>query len=445
MSDTQKFIRFAEVYNDQTTYPSLAEVAIALGKSYQTVRNIACIIRGMKRAGLDAPTLIDRVGVNGDVPMSENRAKFMEHWGPEECIAELRRVAEIDETKVITRNYFRNNSEISESTWNRYFGTFEEFKRQAKIILSRQQHALERAIAKHASVDNYRKINIERRDYAALYVRENKNRFKTIVFASDLHDKEIDPFYLRVLIDTVQRVQPDVVSLVGDIFDLPEFGKYTVDPREWDASGRILFAHNEILKPLRQACPSSQIDLIEGNHEARLLRTLADATPALRAVLSDIHGMSIRELLGLDRFEVNYIAKADLAAFTKKDFDKELAKNYKVYYNTVLAHHFPYARNMGLPGVNGHHHSHVVWPEFSPHFGAYEWHQLGAGHKRSASYTEGEKWHNGFAICNIDTLSQSTAFDYVAITDFAVSGGKFYHRELSEVFAPTRAFPSTIV
>lgn len=425
---------FVEAYNDLDKYPSVADVAKVLGISIKTVRNKAGFIRTMGKTDPRSPKLIQRASVSEN-PLSEDASKFMEHWGPEECIEELRRISEIDTEKVVTRNYFRNHSAISESTWNRYFGTFEEFKRQAGVKLSRQQHAHERAIAKHASVDHYRAMNIERADWAEKYVRDNDNRFKTILTCSDLHDIEIDPFYLRVLIDTAERVQPDVISLVGDIFDLPEFGKYGVDPREWDVVGRIKFAHEKILGPLRDACPDAQIDFIEGNHEARLLRQLADATPALRAVLSDLHGFTVAKLLGLEKFEINYIAKADLAAFSKRDFERELASNYKVYYDTVLCHHFPHARNMGLPGVNGHHHKHQVWSEFNPIYGAYEWHQLGSGHRRSASYCEGERWHNGFALINVDTHTRSTAFDYISVTDFAVAGGKWYHREPHEVDA----------
>jgi len=410
----------------------MADVAEALGISIKTVRNKAGMLRSLAKTDASAPKLISRTSVN-DNPMSEDSSKFMEHWTPEDCINELLRIAEIDSEKIVTRNYFRNHSSISESTWNRYFGTFEEFKRQAGIKLSRQQHAHERAIAKHASVDHYRRINIERHDFAEKYVRENNNRFKSVLVCSDLHDIEIDLFYLRVLIDTAKRVQPDVIVLAGDIFDLPEFGKYSVDPREWNVVGRIKFAHEKILQPLREACPNTQIDFIEGNHEARLLRQLADATPALRAVLSDLHGFTVSKLLGLDRYEINYVAKADLAAFTKRDFERELASNYKIYFDTVLIHHFPHARNMGLPGVNGHHHRHQVWSEFNPIYGAYEWHQLGAGHRRSASYCEGERWHNGFVMVNVDTETKATNFDYVSVTDFAVSGGKFYYREPSEL------------
>lgn len=370
-----------------------------------------------------------------EVPMSEDSSKFMATWTQDDCVAELQRIAKIDPEKVVTRNYFRNHSKISESTWNRFFGTFEEFKRQAGIKLSRQQHGLELSIAKHASVDHYRRMNIERQDFADKYTRDGNGRFKTMVVCSDLHDKEIDLFFLRVLIDTVKRIQPDVIVLAGDVFDLPEFGRYGVDPREWDVVGRIQFVHENILKPLREACPNATIEIIEGNHEARLLKHLADETPALRAVLSDLHGFTVGKLLGLEQFEVNYVAKADLAAFTKRDFEKEVAQNYKVYWNSVMCHHFPHARNMGLPGINGHHHRHQVWPMFSPIYGAYEWHQLGAGHKRSASYCEGERWHNGFAIVNCDTQTHSTVFDYASVTDFACVGGKFYHREATEGYS----------
>lgn len=370
-----------------------------------------------------------------EAPLSETLIPKIKIGTADQCVEDLRSLAIANPEAVISRNYYRVNGKYAESTWSAFFGTFEEFKRQAGVTLSRQQHQMERNVAKHASVDHYRRLNIERQDYEGKYIRIKKTRFKTILVVSDLHDIEIDPFYLRVLIDTAKRVQPDVIVFDGDIFDLPEFGKYGVDPREWDVVGRIKFVHKNIFEPLREVCPDAQFDFIEGNHEARLLRQLADATPALRAVLSDLHGFTVAKLLGLDEFQINYIAKADLAAWTKRDFDKEIANNYKVYWDTVVCHHFPHARNMGLPGVNGHHHQHQVWAMFSPIYGAYEWHQLGAGHRRSASYCEGEKWHNGFALVNIDTQTHGTAFDYVAVTDFAVSGGKWYHREPSEIEA----------
>ena len=365
--------------------------------------------------------------IKQDKPLSETLIPKAHEGTRQECIDNLRALAHSNPEISISRNFYRVNGKFAESGWNRHFGTFEEFKRQAGLQLSRQQHQLEKNIARHASVDHYRDLNIERADYEGKYLRGNNHRFKTAVIASDLHDKEVDPFFMDVLVDTVKRIQPDLIVLNGDIFDLPEFGKYTTDPREWDVVGRIQFVHENIFRRLREAAPEAQIDMIEGNHEARLLKHMADATPALRAVLADLHGFTVSKLLGLDEFQINYIAKGDLAAFSKQHMNAELRKNWKVYWDALLCHHFPDARSWGIPGVNGHHHRHFTYAMFNQTYGAYEWHQAGCGHQRDASYCMGEKWHMGFVIANVDTVSRAALFDYVQVSDsFAVSGGKFY-------------------
>lgn len=350
----------------------------------------------------------------------------------DDCLAELKAVQQLYPDTLITRSLFRSNSTLPERVWAYFFGTFGEFRRAAGIQEQRGVTQFKNQTAKHASADVYRALNAEKANWGSLYLRDNPTRYKTILACSDLHDIEVDPFYLRVLINTARRAQPDVIAIVGDLFDLPEFGKYTVDPREWDAVGRIRFVHRHILEPLREACPNAQIDLIEGNHEARILRLMADATPALRSVLSDLHEITVQKLLGLHEFQVNYISKSDLGAWSKGDLKKEVANNYRVYFDTVLCHHLPQGESMGLPGCHGHHHRHKVTSHFSPVFGHYEWHQLGCGHKRSASYCEGERWGMGFALINVDTQTKATAFDYIPVTDFAVSGGQWYYRRDNE-------------
>lgn len=426
------------VYNNQAKYPTLLQVAQMLGIAESTVRHRVADIRRADAAGKRAPQLIQRTGLlmpfqhraTGAVPMSEDEAKFKPDFTAQDCVNELRSLALANPEQVISRNFFRNHASISESTWNRHFGTFEEFKRQAGIKLTRQQHAMERSIAKHASVDHYRALNVERQDYAERYERKNTNRFKTRIFCSDLHDEEMDPFYRRVLVDAIRRIQPDSFCVVGDGIDLPEFGKYSVDPRTWGPTRRIK-AYHGFCGEVRNVY-DGQFDHIEGNHEFRLLRHLGDETPALKTVLAELHGMTIRSLLGLDKFEINYIAKADLSVFREVDMRNEIGRNYKIYDETFLAHHFPDGRNMAMPGVNGHNHKHIVWPHFNPMFGAYEWHQMGCGHKRDASYCAGEKWHMGFLITHTDTKTRQVVSEYIQVTDFAVVGGKFYHRTPAE-------------
>ena len=146
-------------------------------------------------------------------------------------------------------------------------------------------------------------------------------------------------------------------------------------------------------------------------------------------VLSDLHGMTIPDLLGLTKYEVNFVARADLSAFTETDIKKELHKNYAVLYDCVLFHHFPDGFSYGLPGANGHHHKHLVRSAYSPTYGSYEWHQLGSGHRRQATYCAGEKWSNGFLLAHVDTHTKRTQFEYIDVSHaHCMIGGLFYER-----------------
>ena len=371
--------------------------------------------------------------INSYTPLSEDELKYHAEWTSSDCITELRRIAELHPTKVITRNYFRNAAAISEATWNRYFGSFLEFKRQAKLILSRHAHRLERSIAKHASVDKMREFNSEKRGWEGRYLMPISRRWQTAIIANDIHDIECDPFYRRVLIDTISRVQPEKLVLNGDIFDLPEFSKFSKDPRGWDVMKRIRWVH-ALLADFRAASPNMEIIFVEGNHEFRLFRHMTEETPALKVVLHELHDMTISKLLGLDQFGINLVARADLGCFTETDIRKQLELNYiKLWDNSLLYGHFPEMMRMGIPGGNGHEHKYKVTPFYSPVYGPSSWVQVGCGVRRRASFCAGEHWSQGFKLAHCDTKTRRTQFEYIDVSHDAVMiGGKFYQRDESE-------------
>lgn len=342
-------------------------------------------------------------------------------------LVDLQRVADLNENGNLTRHAYREHGKYSTFEVEAVFGNFTEAKRQAGIMPTRMQSQLIGQVAKHVSFDEIRKLNIQRQDYGEKFRRENGKRFKTLLVCSDLHDRDFDPFVRRVLVDTAERSQPDIIVLGGDIYDLPEFGKYTVDPRDWDVVGRIRAVH-EFLEELREVAPDAEIVMIEGNHEYRLLRHLGEASPAIRAVLADIHGMTVSQLLGLDKYEVRYVARGDLAAFTKGDVNKEIKKNYEVFYDTLLVDHFPSGISKGLAGFNGHNHKFEARSFYSALRGSCVWMQLGCGHRREAEYCEAEKWNMGFALAHIDTERNRVIQNYFPVSDFAEVGGKFYYR-----------------
>ena len=147
------------------------------------------------------------------------------------CIESLKTLAGDFPDRRITRDFYRQNGGTPEAAWTGHFGNFPEFLRQAGLEHTRDANKIRNAAARHAAVDELRKISATRNELGDTYARDDKNgRFKTMVACSDLHDEECDPFYLRVLCETIKDVNPDVVCLDGDIFDVPEFGKYGVDP-----------------------------------------------------------------------------------------------------------------------------------------------------------------------------------------------------------------------
>lgn len=369
-----------------------------------------------------------RLGANGrPVPLSENERLYHD-WDKNQCIEELRRLQKAHPDMFISRNWFRTHSRISESTWNRHFGTFTEFKRSAGVDQSRHAHKVEKQIAKHAGHDLIAEMTVEKRNYQGKYLKPHNGRFQTFMACSDVHDEHCDPFWKRVWLDAVKRVQPELIIFNGDIFDLAEFSKYEQDPREWDVTGKINLVL-DFIRQTREAAPNAQLDFIEGNHEFRLFRHLAEATPALKTVLSDLHGFTIPKLLGLDEFEINFVGNADLKAWNEKDIRKEVNRNYKIYYDgAFLACHYPDRRNLGMAGIGGHHHKHEVWPIRNAWGIASEFHQMGAGHYRAASYCDGEIWNMGFMIGHVDTLTKCTNFEYIPVSDHSVVGGEWYVR-----------------
>lgn len=349
----------------------------------------------------------------------------------QEALSDLARVASLNEFGNVSRALYRDNGKFSTWEIDQMFGTFTEFKRQGGVMLSREQARLTNQLAKHVSFDDIRKLNIDRADYGSKYLKPSGKRFQTVMVASDIHDIEIDPFWRRVFVDAVRRVQPDIICLGGDMFDLPEFGKYNVDPRDWDVVGRIKFGHG-FFAELREAAPDAQIDLIEGNHEYRLLRHLGEASPAMKAILSDLHGFTVGKLLGLDEYGIRYIARGDLAAWTKGDTKREIGRNYEVYFDTLMVDHFPEGIRRGISGFNGHHHKFEATSFYNHTRGPQMWMQLGAAHRREASYCDAERWNMGFAISHIDTQEKRVAMNYIPVSDFAEVGGTFYFRDDSE-------------
>lgn len=344
--------------------------------------------------------------------LSERQKKFDPDATSDQCIDDLRRVQKEFEGCHISRTDYRNHGKYSDATWSRHFGTFEGFREAAGLELTRHQKSMERHIAKHSSIDHYRDFfRSEILPYINKYEKKEKpGKLKTVMVASDIHDRECDRFSLSTFIEICRIKQPDNIALNGDIYDLKEFGRYSVDPRDYDIKGRFDFVDKNIFAALRNACPDAQIDLIAGNHEMRLLKLMADATPNVRVLLSDVLEIGFSQIFGLDKYEINWVSKFDLGAYNKSDINNEIKKNYKIYYETFVLAHIPDKRLKNMSGSNGHHHvgrlEGHTWVDPATSLAKFtQWTQTPALHIPYAEYLNNVPgWNVGFAEANINTL-----------------------------------------
>lgn len=351
--------------------------------------------------------------------LSEDKKKYDPNATTEDCLSDLRRVQEEHPTTHITRQAYRKLGKYSDSTWDSRFGTFHEFRRQAGLELSRGQTKLERDIAKHSSLDVYRGFaEVEVLPWVGKYERTDTKKWQSGIIASDFHDKEVDPFVMGVLLETIKRVQPTIVCLAGDVYDNYEFSRFATDPRQHDTAGRMRFVRDNILRPIREAAPSAQIDLLMGNHEHHLLRHMADRTPEMRTILSDFMGLSLSDIMGLSEFEINLVTKHDLAAFRSADIRSEIAKNRKTYFNCLTASHYPDPKfTLGTNWVSGHTHKPGMHSSSSELLGPLLGVVNGGMCKVDASYVEKNRDQNGFTIVEFNVENSRCQLTPIVFAD----------------------------
>lgn len=349
--------------------------------------------------------------------LSERAKKFDSKATKEDCINDLRRVQEENPTQTISRNFYREHGKYSDSVWNSKFGTFLEFRRHAGLELSRHQHKLEKDIAKHAAHDVFRDFyKAEVEPYGSKYtINFSDKHNKVILVASDFHDIDCDPFVLEVFLDTAKRLQPDVIVLNGDIYDCYDSSKFDKDIRELKIKERFDFVKDRIFRVLRNSCPNSQIDLILGNHEWRIVNLLAMKTPNIRVILSDVMGLTLAHFFGLDEFKINLVCKVDLAAFTEADRNKELRKNFRVYYDCFVVGHLK-DKSAGMSGTSGHTHRPNMETFTNLAMGKCSWTETGCIGHTVGSYVLGrDQWTNSFMIAHIDTIKKSVTPEHILI------------------------------
>jgi predicted phosphodiesterase len=252
-----------------------------------------------------------------------------------------------------------------------------------------------------------------------------------VLVSSDHHSQWLDKFMWHVFIDCAKRMQPDVIVLNGDVMDCHDLSRFAKDPTApKNLQGEVNFVRN-MLKQLRAACPDTQIDWIEGNHEWRLVKYLTDAAPGL----AGLRCLEFGPLMGLDDYEVNVVARRGFRNESARMADK---RNYKIYGDRALivTHGSKCGTNparselvrWGMTGISGHIHRPGV-AATSDLFQSRTWTTTGCMARRELAHTYNEspvEWVQGFAYAAVSG-QKAIVHGIVNNGGFIEVGGKRYH------------------
>ncbi len=126
----------------------------------------------------------------------------------------------------------------------------------------------------------------------------------------DILDPIHDEDAIAVVLEIARRYQPVNIVVLGDALDLAGFGSFSTNPSLRYLANEAIQRAYEFFKDLRAASPLSTITLLEGNHEARISRYLADKAPevaGIRRAGDKAGALTIPNLLRLDESAVDYI------------------------------------------------------------------------------------------------------------------------------------------
>lgn len=133
-------------------------------------------------------------------------------------------------------------------------------------------------------------------------------------FLKDVNTGELEPFHDQKALDIAVRVaqtsNPDVIAILGDILDLAEWSdKFVRSPDMYNTTQPAIEAAAVWLAQLREACPASEIFLLEGNHEKRVMTAINKQIPAAYGLRtsSGLPLLSLPVMLDLEKLGIEYV------------------------------------------------------------------------------------------------------------------------------------------
>lgn len=131
---------------------------------------------------------------------------------------------------------------------------------------------------------------------------------KSVLFISDVHLPYEDKSAVNLIAQAAREIKPTEIVFGGDIDDMYEISRFTKrKPITEDEIYRNLLYAKSWLTKWREHHPRAKMIKIDGNHEDRFARYVAEKAPMLRQMIRHP-----REILGLERLKIRHYPQGSI-------------------------------------------------------------------------------------------------------------------------------------
>jgi len=146
-----------------------------------------------------------------------------------------------------------------------------------------------------------------------------KNKLEKILIVSDTHRPYHNKKAWALMLRAAKEFKPDTVVIMGDYADFFDVSSHSKSPERRFQLAEEIADVKVGLQELKDLGASRQI-FIEGNHENRLVRYLADKAPELFKLIN------IPDILELKKFDFEYVPYKEYTTIGKMNFTHDLGQ-----------------------------------------------------------------------------------------------------------------------
>lgn len=251
-------------------------------------------------------------------------------------------------------------------------------------------------------------------------------KIKTAVLFSDTHVPYQDEPTLNIIEQVTSEVQPDQVIHLGDLLDCYTISRFLKDPTRMEGLQEEIDEAKKVLERFSRVAPKAKKTLLEGNHEARLSKTIASMDGPARELArleSFQEAMKWPSLLNLGKTKWGWIPDSQQPT-------TELIPNMLFKHGSVVRKFSGYTargewENYGMSGMSGHTHRAGIYNHTTIR-GSSFWVETGCTCSLKPEYMVHPNWQNAFVVLTYDNSGPQSVESIQVEAGKAVFRGNIY-------------------